>query len=273
MAFANSFFSFSGQKERLSNVAAVLNIAVNPFSKDKVVANVSSPTAKAALEFGANNPYTTAGIVSLGAASVTRTAISSGIAGLSTGTKVAAGAVGIAAVPALATSERLRVAAIKTVGTVTPERLAKLGSDTGKVVETPSPENLLGFVKENKGPLAFLGVAALVTGGARTAGIASTALNTIATNRNTNATLNPADVKIVLPSAPSTSPQKEIASAGLSSNAIPTTKSADVVADPPRSLPPKAKAQATRPKRRKAYKQKCPRVGYGHLTLRFKSPC
>lgn len=44
------------------NVVDVLKIAANPFSNEKIQANVSNPLAKALLEAGANNPYETAGI-------------------------------------------------------------------------------------------------------------------------------------------------------------------------------------------------------------------
>jgi len=63
--FSNPFFSVAGQKERLSNAAAVLGIAANPFRKDRIKANTSSVKANKALEVVANNPYSTAAVATV----------------------------------------------------------------------------------------------------------------------------------------------------------------------------------------------------------------
>jgi hypothetical protein len=65
--FDNRFFSVAGQKERLQNVVDTLKIAVNPFSSQKITATTASPAVNKALEAVANNPYTTAGALALGA--------------------------------------------------------------------------------------------------------------------------------------------------------------------------------------------------------------
>lgn len=79
----------------LQNVADVLKIALNPFSRDKITANVENPTLKKILELGANNPYTTAGLIS-GVGGLLKGAISS-ITGATTKTAVTqAGRVGTA---------------------------------------------------------------------------------------------------------------------------------------------------------------------------------
>jgi|GEM_PF-4898492 len=61
--FKNKFFSVKGQKERLTNVKNVLKIAVNPVSKQKIVANTKNKTVNKVLETVANHPYATAAAV------------------------------------------------------------------------------------------------------------------------------------------------------------------------------------------------------------------
>jgi len=58
--FANPFFSIQGQAERIKNVGGTLNAAFNPFSKNKVQANVQNQQAKTVLTTLANHPYLTA---------------------------------------------------------------------------------------------------------------------------------------------------------------------------------------------------------------------
>jgi len=88
--FNNKFFSMAGQAARLKNVYDVLKIAVNPFSKDRINANIMNPTGKKALEMVANRPYTTAAIAATGITLV-RALPAIGKAGvLRVGSKVAA---------------------------------------------------------------------------------------------------------------------------------------------------------------------------------------
>lgn len=68
--FKNNFFSVAGQKERLGNVVDVLKIAINPLTKERIVANTPSKTVNTILEAGANHAYTTAGIAAAGITAV-----------------------------------------------------------------------------------------------------------------------------------------------------------------------------------------------------------
>lgn len=185
MSFTNPFFSLSGQAERIKNFGNVLSIAVNPFSKDKVIANVKDKTLKAGTEFVANNPYTTALIAATGASAAGRSFVTSSVAKLGTGTKVVGGLATIATVPALVSSERLRITAISTAGKLTPEKVAKLGRDTGQIIDHPSTDNLKDYANSNKEILVAGGIAALIAGGSTLAGTIATAQNTRAVKKNT----------------------------------------------------------------------------------------
>ena len=77
--FKSSFFSIAGQKERLTNVVDVLKQSLNPFSKEKPVANVNNKVLKAGLEFVAANPYTSAALVAAPAAAGSRALITTSI--------------------------------------------------------------------------------------------------------------------------------------------------------------------------------------------------
>lgn len=183
--FSNPFFSLAGQKERLTNVANVLSIAANPFSSGKVTANVQNSTVKAATEFIANNPYTTAAIVATGGSGAGRTAVSTAISGLSTSTKVAAAVISIPAASALASSERSRTAVINTASDLTPEKLAKFGNRVGTAIENPNLSTLKDAAFENKTLLIAAGAATVAAGGTAALGALGTYQNTQAVKANT----------------------------------------------------------------------------------------
>jgi len=201
--FANPFFSLSGQKERLQNVADVLKMAVHPFDSGKIVGNTSSKTANAALSFVANNPYATAAIVApvtgalplapakaAAGSTAARATIAKAVSGLSTKTKVISGAAAFIGVPLLATSEKARVATIETIGSITPERLMSLGANTGAVIDNPTLGNVKDLWSENKGTLiAGLGAVAVLGGGAALTA-ANTYQNTLAIKENTKSAEN-----------------------------------------------------------------------------------
>lgn len=232
--FASPFFSLSGQKERFSNAYEVLKIAANPFSKDNITANVKNPTGKAALEFVANNPYTTAAVATAGAAPLTRAAIAESVTGLSTTTKVVGSAAAIVGIPALASSERLRVGAINTVSNATPEKLAKFGQDTGLVVEDPSKENLKDYFKENAGLIATGIGLGVLAGGGKAAGIAATSLSVIATERNTEA-MTGSGSNPSLPASQASVPQISSTTSNPSASPVPITRETQVLGREPTS--------------------------------------
>lgn len=161
MAFTNKFLSLAGQKERLKNVIAVGAIALNPFSKDKIVASTSSPTVNAVLEAGVNNPYSTAGLVyGLKTGAVSK-GVSSLVSSLKPTTKVVASAGAVLAGGTLIGSERARVATAKTIGALAPEQLLKGGKELGSVIDKPTLQGAIDFAKEN--PILAGGGAVLAT--------------------------------------------------------------------------------------------------------------
>lgn len=276
--FSSDFFSVAGQKERLQNVVDVVSTAFNPFSKDKVVANVQDATAKATLEFVANNPYTTAGIISAGAAAPARSAIGSAVSGLSTTTKLVAGAATVAAVPALATSERLRVGAIKAIDTVTPEKIASFGAKTGNVVQNPSSGNLKNYLKEEAPLIATAVGATALIGGLRAAGVASTALSVIATEQNTKATEKAVAAAQAAPAQLATAYQNAYAKAapalgGLGAPGTPSQTANVMPQTPMTATTPDNVKQVNKPYRkpsnRKRYKSTLRENIHGLLTLRI----
>lgn len=168
---------------RLKNVKDVLAIAVNPFSKDTIVSSSSNKVVKAATEFIANNPYTTAGIAAAGVSGTIKTAITS----LSTKAKVVLGAATLATAPAIISSPTTAASALKVASGLTPEKIVKLSSDVGKTVETPTLSNLKDLVTTNKTLLLAGGAAALIVGATKIAPAISNVSNIVATNANTKA--------------------------------------------------------------------------------------
>ena len=66
LKFKNRFFSKAGLKERGRNIVDVYKIALNPFSRNRIKANVKNKTLKKGLELVANNPYKTAAVIAGG---------------------------------------------------------------------------------------------------------------------------------------------------------------------------------------------------------------
>jgi len=255
----SSFFSLEGQRQRLSNVAKVLTQAVNPFDTNAITANVENKTAKALLQFVANNPYSASAIAAVPATASARSAVASGISALSTGTKVAAAGATLVVVPAVAVSEKSRVAVLNAASTVTPERFAKLGSDLGGFVENPSVDGLIGLAKGNKGVLtaAALASAAVIGPSAVVAG--ANIGNTLAIKENTRA------VRDVLPASLSSeqkvAPSEPNGIAGLSTTSPEASKTtADVnTVTPATPVLPNTTPRKTigRKKKRKVNKGAC----------------
>lgn len=252
------FLTTKKQKEKLDTVVETIKIAINPFDRDKVVANVKDETLRSSLEFSANNPFTTAGLAAASAATATRAAVGAAISGLSTTTKVVASAVGITAVPLLASSEKARVAVIQGAGTVTPEKLARFGAESGGIIQNPSAKGVSDYAKDNASLLAGVAGLAVLTGGARAAGIGATALNVISTERNTNALKEPPIVNVNVPAAaPVASAAEAVVSSGIPTG-DPKEKAAQIDAGSPDTGadPGKGRILPTRVKSRKAYKRK-----------------
>lgn len=152
MVFKSRFFTKAGQKERLANVG---NVFKSIATGRKVVANVRNKTFKAALEFGANNPFTTAGLITpvgLIGKSVAAQGVKSTLAGvagrvgrLSTKTKIIGGTAGILAGSAALSAPKDKV--IRVAGGLTPESFARAGTDVGKAIS--GRKSIFDVAKEN----------------------------------------------------------------------------------------------------------------------------
>jgi len=181
MAFSNNFFSIAGQKERLSNVKNVFATLI-PGSKDKIVANVSNPVGKAALEGLANHPFTSAAILTVPFAAGARTAIVSSVAKSSLKTKVALSAGALIAGPAILKSPKTQTKLIQGI-TSTPDSFANIGMNLGKFVEDPSIQSAKTIFTENPVVAGIIGGAGLL--GAGKVGLAAAGI--LATKENTRA--------------------------------------------------------------------------------------
>jgi len=154
--FKNPFFSIAGQKERLLNVAGVVNAAFNPFSKSTVKANIKSKPVKKVVETIANHPYAAAAVgataadpkAALAAGKAATKALLAKYAGLSTKSKVITAVAAVPTAQLFATSKKARSAVGKVV-TEGPIQLSDLGKNVGKFIEQPSLSNLKNIVTES----------------------------------------------------------------------------------------------------------------------------
>ncbi len=219
--FNNSFFSLAGQKERLLNVGATINAAFNPFSKDKVQANVSNQSVKKTLEVVANNPYTVAGlatgaslispVLAKTAAATTLNVAKSLIPSTTKGKVIAAIATPVIAGAIAQQPKEIGKAIIKA-----PKELANFGGDVANLLVDPSIENLKELVSESPIITSGLAAAGLIAGG-------SAVISAVQNQRVINAIegiggVSPDDTVQALPS----SPVQPIAGGG-SSSKIPLT--------------------------------------------------
>lgn len=84
------FSTPEGLNERIQNIGDVLSVSLNPFSQNRVQANINNPSLRWAVEAVANNPYETAALAT--AAKAAYTAANQVIQGLSaTGTAALSG--------------------------------------------------------------------------------------------------------------------------------------------------------------------------------------
>lgn len=157
VSFSNPLFSLAGQKERLSNVIGTLRASLG---SGKVTADIKNPTLKAGVEFVANNPYTTAGIIAAGASSAARSIIGSTISKASPLTKAGLAAGSLYAGSVVISSPTAATSIIKGASEITPEQLVKGGIETGKAIESNTVDGWTAALKQNKG-VAIIGGAIL----------------------------------------------------------------------------------------------------------------
>ena len=136
-------------KERLANVGEVLNLSVNPFAKGKIESSIKSPILKSTSEFVANNPYTTAGLIT-GATSIIKKGIVSTLSGLTTKTKILTVGLGLTTAPALIGNPNAVSYLVKGAGALTPESIATTSYQAGQLSQNPSVKGFKSFLVENK---------------------------------------------------------------------------------------------------------------------------
>ncbi len=184
-------------KAKLQNVVDVLSIAINPLSKDKIIANVSNPTLKTAVETIANHPYVTAGVVAGGITAVSNpTAAVNATKSLiptSTSGKIAAAVAIPIAAGVVAQSPTKVIPAVVSL----PSELMKFGSDAAKVIENPTLQNAKNLIKESPVISAVVGAAAVGAVGLGVSGLIASVANTISTKENSAALMAAAGGTII----------------------------------------------------------------------------
>jgi hypothetical protein len=165
--FTNPFFSIAGQTARISNIGKTLNAAFNPFSKDKVVANVSNTTLKSVLEGVANHPYIAAAAVAAPITAVKYPAAAASAVKAILPTSKKGVIASVVAAPII--GGVVAKAPAKTLGAVAnaPSALFNVGANTGSLISDPSIGNLKNLVTENPvivGGTAAVAAALLVKG-------------------------------------------------------------------------------------------------------------
>jgi len=184
--FSNPLFSLSGQKERLTNVKETYSVVGQNILNTITLGNVPSAgrissnltgTKGKAVEFVANNPLTTAGLIAGGGAIKTTATKAFQSAGVVTKGATFLGA-GV-----LASSATAREATVYTASQLTPESLVRSGGEIGKIIDNPSVSSLSTFAKNN--PILTGAGAAVVTYGAGKGGLAL-ASNLIGSNQDVN---------------------------------------------------------------------------------------
>lgn len=221
------------QSKRLKNVAAVLSIAVNPFTKDKIKANTGIKPVDKVLGAAASHPYITAAPIAVVKAPAAAAVIAKAVGQKALTTAAAhpvktAGVLAGAVVVGSAVKQNPKLASV--VRNPLPE-LAETGSDIGKFTKNPSLETAADIAKNS--PLITAGtalVAGAVIGKSATIGAANLA-NTLATTSNTRAIKDSGS----LPST-STTTSSPMAASPLSSSAgvspspvLPQTQSLSTV--------------------------------------------
>jgi hypothetical protein len=253
--FSNPFFSIAGQVERISNVGAVLNAAFNPFSKTTVQANVSNPILKTGLETVANHPYIAAGVVAGGAAvglpriAQTTSYVASSIVKahpLTTAAAVVTAPISIPFVANILANPKVQ----KTIAEA-PASSAKVGEDISGLINEPSLDNGIKFVKEHPAFSAAAITAALVA-----IGYSAVTISQILATRNNTKAINEAgqsaqDVQNLI-NKDTGQPQVINIINQIPDNIPPINTPSGVVAQPSAAAPPKG----TKPKAKKKAKKK-----------------
>ena len=153
-------------KEKLQNVVDVLSIAINPFSKDKISANISNPVVKTTLELVANHPYLTAGVVAGGITAVSNPQVVSTVAKSLVPTTIKGKIAASVAVP-IVTGALIQQPA-KTIGAAAdlPGNLAQFGGNVANFIADPSLSGAKQIFQENP----------LIAGGAIATALTATGL-------------------------------------------------------------------------------------------------
>lgn len=188
----SSFFSLQGQKERLSNVVStyrevgksIVNTVTLGASKklvgeaQRIQANPTlGKTTRAATEFIANRPLTSASIVAVPASSAGRTFVASKVGALSATKKAVGGAALLVGGSTLVGSERARVGTLRVAEGLAPESLVKAGGQAGRLIDQPTLSGAGEFARENP----VLTTVGLLGGALAAKGVVGTVANVVNT--------------------------------------------------------------------------------------------
>lgn len=175
--FQNSFFSWAGQVERLTNVKDTLISAVTGKG---VQSNTGIKAVDKVLSAAASNPFTTAAVVAVGVnPSGALAAGKAAFSALPAGGKVAAVVAAPVVVGAVASNPKIVNEVAKA-----PSALANFGSNTANFAANPSIDSAKKIIQQN--PIisgALVAGAAVAAGGAVATGV--NYLNTQAIKQNT----------------------------------------------------------------------------------------
>jgi len=245
-------------KAKLQNVVDVVSIAVNPFSKDTIVANTGSKTVNKVLETVANHPYVAAAVATTAIAPTAAKAVATAglkvVAESSTKAKVITAVATPVVIGAVAQNP---VAAAQKV-VAAPSELFNFGTDISKVASNPSVSSIKELVKESPILTTATAAAAAVAVGAGTAGLITSVANTLAVKENTakNTLIStPQTVAAVLPSTPLSAATPIIPTTTVSSPVASTTASPVPVTPATQPLIATAGSKVSTTKR-KTYKKK-----------------
>lgn len=176
MQFENPFFSIEGQKERFSNVGSVLKAS---FGSGTVSADIKQPLIKSAVEYVANNPYTSMALLG-GGGSIATAAIKKATT-TTFGTIATIGA-GSAAIGYVATNPNSVAPLIEHAPSI--EKAFSIGQQAGELMKPntnlTTTEKVTTFVKNNPVLTAAAGAAGLY-GAVKLAPSVSTAISNLST--------------------------------------------------------------------------------------------
>lgn len=174
MGLLSSFVTaITPTKAKLKNVVDVLSIALNPFTKDKISANINQPVVKSVVETVATHPYTSAGLIAGGVTAVSNPQAAGKVLNALTPTSTLGKVAGIAAVPVVAGAVLKQPAAAAKAVASTPGALVNFGGNVSEFVANPSLQTAKNIVSENPVIAGVVGTAGALALGRAAVGVGS----------------------------------------------------------------------------------------------------